>query len=201
MRYFLISISTIFISCGSYPKKKHFEPVDQVKTQIVNPYFSDGTKDYIYKADISFFKKNFSGICILKKLGEIQHRVVFTTEMGTKIFDFSISQDDFQINYILPEMDKKMVITKLKEDFRVLTKENPLCSATYIKNKQTLFECQINKSKYYYQSVGARLNKIVKSKNGTEKVSFLFSNVTDHKANLIKIVHKSLDLIILLKAI
>ena len=90
MRYLLSSIVLIlFISCASYPKKNGFKASEGQNFE--NPYFSDASKDYIYKANIEAFGNFFGGIFIVKKLGEDHHRIAFTTEMGNKIFDFTFN--------------------------------------------------------------------------------------------------------------
>ena len=201
MRYLLISISVFLLSCGSYPKRHQFELSETTKDYSINPYFSDPAKDYVYKADISIFEKNFSGIFIVKKLGPDIHRVVFTTEMGNKIFDFSFLKNGFKVNYAVPDMNKKILIRILEKDFKALITENPLLKTSFKKNEETILECVIGDSKHYYYSKEQRLYKIVRVARGKEKVEFKFSEIDGNKATNIQILHKKFDLKILLKAI
>ncbi|WP_339713633.1 hypothetical protein [uncultured Kriegella sp.] len=201
MRYLLISLSVFILSCSSYPKRQQFEQTEITKSSHINPYFSDPAEDYVYKADIGVFKKNFSGILIVKKLGQNKHRVVFTTEMGNTIFDFLFLTDDFNVNYIVPDMDKKILIRILEKDFKTLITENPFLKNSFKKNQETISECLLHNSKHYYYSEEQRLYKIIRTANGKEKVAFLFSGIDRKKATNIKISHKKLDLNILLKAI
>ena len=121
MRFFLISIFCIALtSCASYSKKNNFNVISSTEAVIKNDYFSNPSKDYIYRAKINIYKNSFSGIFIVKKISENEHRVVFTTEMGSKIFDFSYIEDEFKVNFILEEMNKKILINILKQDFKVL---------------------------------------------------------------------------------
>ena len=109
MRYLLSSILLILcFSCVSYPKKKGFTETSSQQKNITNPYFSNASKDYVYKANIEAFGNSFSGLLIIKKLGNEHHRIAFTTEMGNKIFDFSFQGADFEVNHILKKMDKKI---------------------------------------------------------------------------------------------
>ncbi len=132
MRYLLISI-VIFalVSCGSYTKRNNFKSIETIDKSVTNSYFSDASKDYIYKADIDLYSRKFSGIFIVKKTGPNDHRVVFTTEMGNKVFDFSYGEDDFKINFILDEIDKKIITNILRKDFLVLIKENVLIQGSF----------------------------------------------------------------------
>ena len=201
MRYLLISISVFLLSCGSYPKRHQFVLSETTKDSNINPYFSDVAKDYVYKADISTFKKNFSGIFIVKKLGQDEHRVVFTTEMGNTIFDFSFLTIGFKVNYIVPDMNKKILIRILEKDFKALITENPLLKTSFKKNEETILECVLDDVKHYYYSKEQSLYKIIRAANGKEKVEFRFSEIDQNKAASIQVSHKKLDLNILLKAI
>lgn len=201
MRYLLISLSALLISCASYPKRNNLLPTTTFNGSISNTYFSESAKDYVYRADIKLLKKNLSGILIVKKLGEHHHRVVFTTEMGNKIFDLSFFKKSFKVNYVLPNMDKGKIVRLLGKDFRALVTENPFCTAIFKNNRDAVLECTINDSKYYYYSDGQKLNKLVRTDHGQESVIFLFSVIVKNKANHIKITHKKIDLDITLKAI
>jgi len=189
------------VSCGSYPKKQNFKEVTSEKVEIYNPYFSDSTKDYVYKADIKVFKNSFSGIFIVKKLSEARHRIVFTTELGNKLFDFEFQQENFKINQILPEMDKKVLINVLKRDFFALIEEKPFAINSYSKDDLRMSESELLGKKHYYLFVKGALERIVRTANGKEKVTFLFSGINDNIASEIQILHHGIKLEIKLKAL
>ena len=69
------------------------------------------------------YGNDISGILIIKKISDSTHRVVMTSDFGNKMIDFEISENDFKLNYVLPDLDKKMVINFLKNDFRELLKQ------------------------------------------------------------------------------
>lgn len=201
MRYLLISSCLVLVvSCASYPKKQGFEKQSVTTANLQNPYFSNPNQDYVYKANIEVYDKTFGGIFIVKKLADQNHRVVFTTEMGNKLFDFSFANNDFKVNYIIDELNKKILINILKKDFKVLI-SNPLeIVSGYQSNNHEIFEAKIgSKSHYYYYS--NHLDKIVRTKNGKEKVSFQFSENNDTIAKYIEIAHSNIQLKITLKSL
>lgn len=200
MRYLLSSFCLFFLACGSYPKKQHFQIEEASQKSIYNPYFSNETKDYVYKANISVYGNNFSGIFIVKKLGEANHRIVFTTEMGNKIFDFSFIAETFKVNFIIDAMDKAILINILKKDFKVLIEEELPVVKTYSDQDTLVYETKLDKKTYYYFKT-EQLDKIVRIGNGKEKVAFLFSEISDTIANQIKIEHSNIKLDINLKSI
>lgn len=203
MRSLLISVVVLLVvSCASYQGRNHFQAMETPLTTIVNPYFSDSSKDYIYRADLSIYKRNFSGILIIKKTKEAEHRVVFTTEMGNKIFDFTFSNERFTINYILDHIDKEFIINILKMDFKALTQENHSIASAYSSEGKMVYKTVIeDNDHFYFFDSGPTLSKIVRSKNGKEKVVFLFSENVGQNADGIKIVHQNIALSIVLKAI
>lgn len=201
MRFLLSSALLFLVACGSYPKNQNFEETTSENIEINNPYFSDSIQDYVYKADIRIFKNSFSGIFIVKKLGEKYHRIVFTTEMGNKLLDFGFLQESFKINHILPEMDKKVLINILKRDFFALIEEKPYSVKTYSKGDFRMSQADLLSKKHYYLFENEMLNKIVRVGNGKEKVTFLFSEINDNIARDIDIQHQNVKLKIHLKKI
>jgi len=201
MRYLLTSLLFFLASCASYQQRNNFEKQEVLDVEITNPYFSDTSKDYVYKAKIDFYDKSFGGLFIVKKIAEAHHRVVFTTEMGAKIFDFSFHNDEFKVNYVLDEMNKKILLNILEKDFRVLVHENEKVISKAVKKGSELFETEIVNKKYYYLLNGGSLNKITRVNNGKEKVQFLFSKIGDASAKNIQILHKNIKLTINLKSI
>ncbi|WP_179008961.1 hypothetical protein [Winogradskyella forsetii] len=193
MRYLLSSFFMFFIACGSYPKKQDFQLANTSISFVQNPYFSSETKDYVYKANISVYNRGFSGIFIVKKIGKSNHRIVFTTEMGNKIFDFSIVNDTFKVNFILDALDKALLKNVLKKDFKALIKEELPVVKSYLSQDTLIYETKLdNKKHFYFKS--QKLDKIVRVGNGKEKVAFLFSEISDTIANQIKIEHSNIKL-------
>lgn len=201
MRYFLINCSALLMACGSYPKKNDFKKTEITSLHLINPYFSDMDRDYVYKAKITFADKSFGGLFVVKKLGADQHRVVFTTEMGNKLLDFSFEGSAFKVNYILEEMNRKILINLLRKDFYILIHERPTVLQQYIKQDgSTLLEAKVGKSTYFY-SQHQNLKKIIDTRHGKEKTVYDFSGVDDHEAQEIDIIHKNIKLSINLKSI
>ncbi len=195
MRILFISLC-IFLAtgCASYPKKNGFVLPTPAPIELLNPYFSDVSKDYVYKARIKAFDKSFGGIFIVKKLGEDHHRIVFTTEMGNTIFDFEFKNEKFEINRILPEMDKKVLKNILKRDFLALISTKPDIFEMFSKAENTLVAAEILSKKHYYWFTGEQLTKISRTAREKEKVTFLFSRINNNIAEEIRITHQNVKL-------
>lgn len=201
MRFLLISLFALLLSCASYPVKNDFKIIPATQNQVFNPYFSDAKLDYIYKAHLQFNGYTLSGIFIVKKIEDKHYRIVFTTEMGNTIFDFTLQNNVFQTNQILPDINKKWVVNILQKDFRVLLKENALIAHGYNLSESIIYEVKINNMSYYYYSMDDQLKKIAGVQSRKEIVNFIFSDVEKTMAQKIEIIHAKLNLRITLKAI
>lgn len=199
MRYLLIScLCLLFTACASYPKKNNFQVRDTSEKEISLPYFSSEAKDYVYKANIEVYGNTLSGLFIVKKLGIGNHRIVFTTEMGKTIFDFSFLNNAFTVNYIIDDIDKSILINILKRDFQVLIQKKFPIVISYVGEDAVVYETMLGKRTYYYSKTQLQ-DRIVYARNGKEKVRFLFSEVKDEIANKICILHTAIKLEINLK--
>ncbi|WMI69481.1 hypothetical protein [Mangrovimonas sp. YM274] len=200
-RYLLISIGLLLlVACGSYPKRQGFQ-IEEKAALIVNPYFSDVSKDYVYKANIEVYGKTFGGLLIVKKIEESKHRVVFTTEMGNKLFDFSFENEVFTVNYILEELDKKMLINILRDDFLVFVQSPIQIENAYSKDNFHIFEAELNGKPHFYFFKNDQLLEVLRTKGSKEKVSFLFNDIERGLAKKIEITHHNIKLKINLKSI
>ena len=66
-------------------------------------------------------KFHLSGLLLFKKLENGTIRAVFQNEMGFTFFDFEWKEDNsFQVNKIIPQLDKEAVIKTLRKDFEML---------------------------------------------------------------------------------
>ncbi len=176
-------------------------PSKTQETVVNNPYFSDPSKDYVFKSNIKVFERSFGGILIIKKLGQAQHRIAFTTEMGNTLFDFSLEKDHLTVNRIIKDLDRNILINVLKKDFLALVTERITSIEKFQKGAKVLQMGFLLGKKHYYWFENGELRKIIRTGNGKEKVVFRFSGISDNIAQQIEIEHKNIQLRISLKSI
>lgn len=187
-------LALVFVSCGSVTK--NYTPKKLDKTSYEVPYFSDSKTDYVYKTNITVYGNEISGIFIAKKINDTTHRIVFTTEFGNKLMDFEISDTDFKINSIVSELDRKILINTLKEDFRLLLKKDYQIQEQFENDSAEIYKSKDGKrdnylfiSKKYH-----RLEKIVHSSQTKEKFTLTFSSENNIFAEKIQIIHQNIKL-------
>lgn len=168
------------------------------KEVVGNPYFSNPEIDYVYKAKIEVYKKNFGGILIIKKTGPESHRVVFTTEFGSKLFDFQFEGDTFTKHFIVDDLDKKFIVNILKDDFRLLVHEKAQVLGVYESENHRIYETTSGDrfNFYFLEDETEQLQKIVNTTKTKEKVEIDFTSHEGNIADLISIKHKNIRLTI-----
>ncbi|RYJ43744.1 hypothetical protein [Flavobacterium beibuense] len=196
IQYFLISFLAIVLlpSCAV----KTVSGFKEIKKEGVYEvsYFSDKATDYVYKAHISIYGKDFGGIFIAKKINDSIYRTAFTTEFGNKLFDFEISDNSFKVNYILEEMDKKIIVNTLKRDFMLLLKQEHSYDNKYESSGFEVYKSEDNK-RYNYLFLDAESNRLVKLVNATkgkEKIEIIYVPESSILARNIVIDHKNIKL-------
>nr|WP_294785728.1 hypothetical protein [uncultured Flavobacterium sp.] len=187
-------LAIALVSCGSVTK--NYTPKKLDKTSYTVPYFADSKTDYVYKTNISVYGNEISGIFIAKKINDTTHRIVFTTEFGNKLMDFEISDNDFKVNSIVSELDRKILINTLKEDFRLLLKKEYLIKEQFENEDADIYKSEDGK-KYNYIFISKKdkkVEKIVHSSKTKEKFTLLFSSENNIFAEKIQIIHQNIKL-------
>lgn len=197
MRNLQISCLFIFLisSCGLTTMRGYMERSPTIDV-ITNDYFSNAKKDYVYKANFDVFMHNFGGVLIIKKINNEQHRFVFTTEFGKKIFDFELINDDFKVNYILDDLNKKVIVNTLQKDLQLLVKQRGNVFKEFEKDNEVAYQTLLNgQFNFYFFSKGNKhLTKIISTSKHKEKVTINFNRVENNIAENIEIIHQNIKM-------
>ncbi|HEY1195142.1 hypothetical protein [Flavobacterium sp.] len=187
-------LAIVLVSCGSVTK--NYTPKKLDKTAVEVPYFSDSKTDYVYKTNISVYGNELSGIFIAKKINDTTHRIVFTTEFGNKLMDFEISENAFKVNSIVSELDRKILINTLKEDFRLLLKKQYLIQEQFENESAEIYKSKDGKRDNYIfiSKKEQKLEKIVHASKTKEKFTLLFNSENNIFAEKIQIIHQNIKL-------
>lgn len=191
LQSFLYSlIFLLFASCKTY-QLADVKSVSNSEKTVENLYFSSN-EDYVYKCQMDIYKNHVSGILIIKKLNDATHRVVLTSDFGNKLIDFEISGDNFKLNYVLADLDKKIIINFLKNDFQQLLKQKYPVSESFENEKSKIYLSKLDKKQYYlfFNKENGLLNQIIYTKNDKEKIDFTFEAKKHIFADSLNLQHK-----------
>lgn len=203
IRFLLISfLSVFFFSCKTYQVADAVKKESSVK-QYKNQYFANPETDYVYKAHIDVYGNQLSGIFIAKRLNDSVHRVVFTTDFGNTLLDFELSEADFKVNYIVEDLDRKIVVNTLRDDFRLLLKTNHNVAEVFENDAFVIYKSESQKRfNYFFESKKEdKLVKLISASKTKEKVVFEFDAKNSTFAENIKIQHYNIKLTIALTKI
>ena len=196
MRRFLLQsflyslIFLLFISCKTYQLTDVKSVLNSDKT-VENLYFSSN-EDYVYKCQMDIYNNHVSGILIIKKINEKTHRVVLTSDFGNKLIDFEVSENDFKLNYVLSDLDKKIVINFLKNDFQELLRQKYPVNESFENENSKIYLSKIDKKSYYlfFNKENNLLKQIIYTKNNKEKIDFSFDAKKHIFADSLNLQHK-----------
>lgn len=196
IRFSIISIFFLIFSSCAVKTVEGFDKKETTSEIFKSPYFSDKNEDYVYKASISVYGNDFGGIFIAKKINQTTHRAVFTTEFGNTLFDFEISGENFKVNHIIDELDRKILINTLKRDFMLLLKEKFKISEQFENENFKVYKSLDGKRfNYLFESKSdARFSKLVHATKSKEKISIEYLSENNTLADKIVIQHQNIKL-------
>lgn len=193
LRILLISLTLIWTGCGVY-QPENAELTTTTISEYSNPYFSDTTKDYVYKANMEIYGRNLGGIVVIKKINEDTHRVVFATDFGNKLLDFEISSDSFKVNFFVDGMDNKRFLKALEDDFRMLLQPVYAIDKTFVGKNEIIYGSEQNGGNIYLfeNKEDKFLYKMIFARKSKEKITFEFQNKKDTFVEHIGIIHHNM---------
>lgn len=197
MMRFLISsgLIVLLVSCKTY-EMPNIVKVESNQKNVQNLYFSDPGKDYVYKATIEVYGKQSGGIFVAKKMNDSIHRAVLTTDFGNTLLDFEVSENSFKVNYCVDELNKKMVLNTLKNDFRLLFREQYVVGEVFENQLNRIYKTKDGKRFNYLteSKATARITELTHTTRTKEKVIIRFEGKNTTFAEKINIEHKNIKL-------
>ena len=106
-----------------------------------------------FTAGVDVMGRRITGLLIVKNMESGGTRVVMTSEAGVTFFDFEFTPErNFKVHRIIPQLDRKVVVNLLREDFGLLLgipfKGSPIQSASM--NNELYFGVTQKKGTAYF---------------------------------------------------
>jgi len=157
--------------------------------------FKPAVTTALYRTNVNIIGKYLSGLLLLKTMPDSSIRVVFSTEMGFKFFDFEFAPGGrFKVNYIIKKMNKRPVIKTLRQDFSLVLMLSLDTSAAYIrKDSQFLYHVFPQKKGFYYyitDPAGDELVRMERSSRRKPVVEAIMKNYSNGMPDTIGISHR-----------
>ena len=107
----LISVSFLLIAlCGAWDNN------DQ-QCSIIETEDSTG----LYSLNLNIYNNNFSGLLLFKKQTDSTIRTIIASEMGPKILDLELSPEKYKVNFVIRQLNKKIILNSLYNDFGAIS--------------------------------------------------------------------------------
>ncbi|WP_353117833.1 hypothetical protein [Myroides odoratus] len=144
-------VAVLLFSCKSYHGPvANKEDYTKGTYTVVNNYFATIGEEHIFRAHIQIFKKEVSGLLVVKRMDEHVHRVVLTSDFGNTLFDFSIYKDKpYTVNYVMPDLDKKLILNFLAKDFSYLVEDTYALTGKATQGNTTVYSGTYKKKKAF----------------------------------------------------
>ena len=113
----LLLSSILFVS-GCRISKYNHRNCDKISLtkDLITPVFKPSST-LIYNATIDVLKNHLTGLIILKQTDSITKHIVFVTELGMKMFDFELKNNEINTAYVFNPLNKPKLIEALKRNF------------------------------------------------------------------------------------
>lgn len=200
MRFLWLSSICCLCACGSAykgmrEKANPFGCLDQFRPRF---------EKVLYNTSVDVVGKHLSGILLLKKMPDSSTRIVFSNEMGFKYFDLEFAADgSFKSYYVLPQMDKKAVLTTLRKDFGLLLMQHLDTSNSFLLRKDGLLYYGFPQEKgNNYYVVDSACRELVRAERASDRktvVTAVMQHFEEGMPDTIGIEHRKFEFTIVLK--
>ena len=169
------------------------------------PVFIPAVRNATYSTQIDFYKKHLSGLFLFKAMNDTTERVVFMTETGFKFFDLEFTPHHSEVKYIIPSLNKKIIIYTLTKDLGYLVMSPPENSTHEQPKSDTSATFKFPRGKSYsYYTADKKCTQLQRIEYGNDTRKSIVINLTPTDGpypQTINIVHQNVKLTIFLKQI
>ena len=136
-----------------------------------------------YKATIDILKNHLTGLLIVKQTDSISRHMVFVTEIGMKIFDFEIKNNEINTIFMFDPLNKPPLAKALKQNF-----SNMLLLSPYGNNdtkcetqKEVVYVSRTNKNKRCFvvsKSKELILQETFQKQKRISKINYIYNSAS-----------------------
>lgn len=126
-----------------------------------------------FNTTIDVLKNHLTGFLILKQTDSITKHLVFVTELGMKMFDFEVKNNQINTVFVFEPLNKPAFINALKRNFNdmlLLTKFGTT-DCSFEKNNQTIYKSLKNNDTHFYTISNSKFMNLQETYHKKKKVS------------------------------
>lgn len=177
-----------------------------VESGLWDPVFLSSFHKSLYKGSMDISGRHLSGLFFIKRISDSSIRVLFSNEIGMKFFDLEVSPDHFMVHYCYPSLNKKIVLSILENDFRILFfngldgKRNSVCTDSNSTGKVYKVKDESG-SWYYYVNNEQKITTIQSRCKMIKKTHIDLDKYLGNVPSSVTLQNKTIGLIIRIKRI
>ena len=190
LRFYILHFAVLhFLLPACTNHYQHLSPIAQApitKNQLTSIFYGQ-EKAQVFDTGIRFRDFYASGLLVVKAEANERYRIVMTSKLGSKIFDFSLGKEHFAVNYCIEQLNRKIVLNILKKDLRLLTNsylelEKKVVLADTL-GESTVYRIKVPKAyrHFYYDNASGHLIKI---ERGSKRKARTVVDMADYKNDL-----------------
>ena len=181
----------LLVGCSTpYQLPSQYQLAPKTTETVKNPHFSVG-EQYLYRATITAYGHTLSGLLAAKITADNAWRVALTTDFGNTLFDFEKKEGRVEVNYALPDLNRKVIINTLIADFQKLLQTHFVVIQKYAEGTTEVQQCSVGSDTVYLFTSGTNLSKQLNMKAKSLYTTFTYTpdNITiEHHTLKIQII-------------
>jgi hypothetical protein len=182
-KYLVISLLLLSLfACKAYQVDGELVTKDTDQTLVI-PYFNETGYEYFYSGKIQAYGNSLNGILVVKKINDSQKRIALISDFGNTLLDFEIKDGETTVNYILDDLNKGIIVKKLKKYFEILVNSNYPVEAVYRKDNNKIYTSKLqSKRVMIFENSSGSIHKVKQVSRLKKKVEieyFSSSNIAD----------------------
>ncbi len=136
------------------------------------PSCRDGLKPefntVLYNTKVNVAGNHLSGLLFIKSMADGSLRIVFTNEMGFKMFDFEFFENEFRVIHCVNKLNKAAVLRSLRRDLGMLVQAGyDYMPVRYLQSGSLLYLAFLDGSETIYMITDKNCEKIERMEAGS----------------------------------
>lgn len=177
-------------------------PVNATKeSPALKTIFGEHFHSFLFKTNLTIYGKDFSGLLMTKQMQPRDYRVIFTTELGMKLFDFEFTDTSFNLHYCVPQFNRPALLKVIQQDIQILLMAYPLSTPveTYTDKEHQYSISKVNQKEaytnyYFNEMTSLHLVKIEHARKNIKKTTFVLDQYLEDFPGQIRIQHHDIKL-------
>lgn len=169
----IISLFFLFTSCKHLKVEGNL--IQSESPTYTVPFFNNENVEYLYSSRINAYGNAISGLLVIKKIGEGHKRLALLTDFGNTLLDFEFIGEEIKVNYVVENLNKKLIVNQLKNNFQLLLQSDYQLKEVYeVENGKVLTTKFQKKHVFLYLDTEGNLTRLIQANSIKNKIEIKY---------------------------